>query len=128
MLNYYRVYHEYYLDGKKLTKAFYGYLIDKNRREEKIVVNWDNFEEFCAKYWCSLPFHWNTYTKGIKINFFNIEETIKQWKTPNLNMIVKVIYEKSNDSISINKILEYPNGEKAIQYLAERGVSIAKTI
>ena len=43
-------------------------------------------------------------------------------------MTVKTIYEESDEFTSIKKILEYYNGEKAIQYLTERGVSIAQTV
>lgn len=43
-------------------------------------------------------------------------------------MTVKVIYQEADDIFSINEILEYYNGEKAIRYLVERGVSLAKTV
>ena len=58
----------------------------------------------------------------------HLDQVIKEWKTPNLNMTVKTIYEESDEFTSIKKILEYYNGEKAIQYLTERGISIAQTV
>lgn len=128
MLHYYRIYHEYSLDGKKLTKTYCGYCIDENKEEETINVNWDNFYEFCSKYWCSRPFHFKQCRKGRKVKFDNITKVIKEWKTSNLNMTVKIIYQESDDIVSIDEILKYPNGEKAIQYLKERGVSLAKTV
>lgn len=128
MLHYYRVYHEYYLDGKKLIKTFYGCLIDENKKEEIVSINWNNFKDFCIKYCGALPFYWETCRKGLRVEFINIIKVIKEWKTPNLNMTLKIIYEESDEFTSIKKILEYSNGEKAIQYLTERGVSIAQTV
>lgn len=128
MLHYYRIYHEYFLDGKRLTKTYCGHYINENKEEETINVNWDNFYEFYVKYWYGLSFHFEECRKGRKIKFNDIKKVIKEWETPNLNMTVKVIYQEADDIFSINEILEYHNGEKAIRYLTERGVSIAKTV
>ena len=128
MLHYYNVHLEYYLDGKKLIRTFYRCLIDENKKEEIISINWNNFKDFCIKYWGALPFHWETCRKGLRIDFIPVKKVIKEWKTPNLNMTVKIIYEESDEFTSIKKILEYYNGEKAIQYLTERGISIAQTV
>lgn len=128
MLHCYRIYREYYLDGKRLIKTYYGYCIDENKEEETIDVNWNDLDDLYTRYWYSFSFHFEKCRKGRKIKFNDIKKVIKEWKTPNLNMTVKVIYQEADDIFSINEILEYHNGEKAIRYLVERGVSLAKTV
>jgi hypothetical protein len=49
---------------------------------------------------------------------------VKEWKHKELNIEVKCEWHEY--SPSLQKILEWPNGEKAMQYLLERGMNIIK--
>ena len=81
MLHYYNVHLEYYLDGKKLIRTFYRCLIDENKKEEIVSINWNNFKDFCVKYWGALPFHWETCRKGLRVKFINTTKVIKELST-----------------------------------------------
>ena len=70
------------------------------------------------------------FKRGRRISFFHFELRnrktwdIKEWKENQLDIILNIKYEEYTPSI--NEVLKWHNGEKAIQYLIERGLTIAK--
>ena len=57
------------------------------------------------------------------IDFLKNHRDIKEWKEKEIDIEIKYEYEEI-DYISITDILNWPNVEKATQYLKERGLTI----
>lgn len=72
---------------------------------------------------------WN-FKRGRLVSFFTDHwfekeyRDIKEWKTSDLHITLTIRYKE--DSPSINEVMRYHDGEKAIQYLIERGLTIIK--
>ena len=127
MLNFYRHYTTTCRNGKEIKTKYCGEFIAENQpgnfTEE---LTWENLAEKYDKNGFNYPFNiWN-FRRGRRVSFFNefrekFEKDIKEWETP-LNISVKHEYELYNPSIE--HIMKFPDGEKAIQYLVERGMTI----
>ena len=122
MMKYYKHMTGFYIDNDK--QPFYTYcnyeMLDQVPKTEIIKINWDNVLKFCEN--DILPFGIRKTRKGLRLYFSDYYRTIKQWKE-NLNIEIKTTYEECTPSIK--KIINYHDGDKAIQYLVERGLNIA---
>lgn len=127
MLYFYRYYTTVYHNNKEIRTRNCGTILTDIKPEDYTEeLTWDNLtEKYHDKGFC-YPFNiWN-FKKGKRVSFFNsigerIQKDIKEWKEP-LNLSVKheyILYEPS-----IDYVLKYIDGTKAIQYLIERGVSV----
>jgi hypothetical protein len=83
-------------------------------------------DEFYYDFGCHLPFNvWN-FDKGRLISFFYFSFfdsntwDIKEWKTKDLNIVIKFSTKKA--TVSLSEILKWNDSDKAIQYLKERGL------
>lgn len=117
----YTLYHE----GKKMDYIVNGFpwhfMENDNNFEpvEKTVINitWENVKSIKEEYKdIFIPLFISETKRGIIVN------NIKQWKTHSLNL--QLIITCRLYTPSIKEVLEYSNGDKAIQYLVERGVQI----
>ena len=135
MLEFYREKVFTYHNGVYIGGELGGlYLEDKKPQDRTIKLTWDNLLENFAKDGAWYRFGWYKRKKGLGIEFYsedvNIIEYIKdknkrgvtQWKNPGLNITIEYKYEKVNRSIS--EVLDYPDNEKAIRYLVERGLTV----
>lgn len=127
MLNFYRHYTTIYRSGKEIKTKYCGEFIAENQPEDFTEeLTWKNLTEKYDKNGFNYPFNiWNL-RRGRRVSFFNdfgekFEKDIKEWETP-LNISVKHEYQLYNPSIE--HIMKFPDGEKAIQYLVERGIAI----
>ena len=123
MLKYYKRIIEFYIDDHMVTfYTYYNYDIFSQFPESKIIkLNWDNVLDF-IKEQNGLPFEIRKTRKGLKLYFCGCPEIVKQWKK-DLNMAIKITYEEYTPSIK--EIINYYDGDKAIQYLVERGLNIS---
>lgn len=130
MLKFYYVYYNTYHNGVKIgTEVGWNCYIEAPK-EEDIHITWDNLNEMYQKYALCFKFNiWN-FKRGRMVSFFTNywfkkdHRDIKEWKTSNLHITLAIRYEEDNPSI--DKVMKYHDGEKAIQYLIERGLTIIK--
>lgn len=97
--------------------------------DETISFSWDNIDDLYAKYGLSCSFNLWHKKKGRLVSFFcdkflpigNFGD-VKEWKHSDLNITLKIFYKEYNPSI--DEVLKWRDGEKAILYLKERGLNI----
>lgn len=127
MLNFYRLYTTTYYKDKEVRTEYCGMtLTDTPPENFTDVLTWDNIAEKYANNGGTYPFNLWKLRRGRRVSFFNdfgekIIRDIKEWKGP---LDLKVKYEYHLYTPPINKILDFYDGEKAIQYLVERGLAI----
>lgn len=81
-------------------------------------VGWDGLWELCCKQ------RWFQVEKKRKGRVFcdPVEILVKEWRKPDFSVYHEILYFEANPSIM--DILNYPDIEKATQYLKERGINI----
>lgn len=126
MLKFYKQTVSTYLNNEIVDTYSQTVLTDKELTVEKIKITWENLENIVYNLGLLLPFsYWNSY-KGKNIFFFNYFpigknkklKSIKEWKQKETNIYIEILYEECE--LSINEILDWHDGEKAMQYLKER--------
>lgn len=122
MLKFYEFCYTTYYKGEDIYSESYGIICENKPKQENIQITWDNIKKVYEEYGMFLPFCLYDTKKGKKISFFNTMSTIKEKRTPILEMALKI--KTIEQYPSINEILKYPNGKLAIQYLIERGLTI----
>lgn len=120
MLKFYRVVYTTYYKGKMIHQQFGHALADNMPQNISIQVTWANMEDIKKEYEITTGFGYNTTKRGKIVSFYNSFRRIKEWKQP-LNLFFEINYIEENPSI--NTILKWHNGEEAIQYLIERGIT-----
>lgn len=129
MLQFYHQYLETYRNGELIQKGHSLILIEEEKESShnySFNLTWDNLDDFYYDFGCHLPFNvWN-FDKGRVISFFysslfdSNTWDIKEWKTKDLNIVVKFSTKKA--TVSLAEILKWHDSDKAIQYLKERGL------
>jgi len=136
MLQFYSQYIETYRNGKLMKRACSLMLIEEEKESShnySFNLTWDNLNDFYYDFGFYLPFNiWNL-NKGKRIiSFFNFSFfdsntwDIKEWKTKDLNIVIKFSTKKA--TVSLSEILKWHDSDKAIQYLKERGLDIKQLI
>jgi hypothetical protein len=126
-MKFYTVSNKFYYKNDLISYSTNRTLTDENVQNQKIVLTWDNLEEIYSIYGLFLPFNIWQFKKGRVITFFNSITTkhvkdIKEWKIKQLDNMYMTIEFKENIP-SLQTILNWSDGEKAIQYLVEKGLS-----
>lgn len=125
MLHMYSIKYTTYHEGEKIDSMINDYIrylmLDKEPKDKVINITWENvgkLKELQAEYRIPfLPIFIDQTRKGRIIN-----REIKEWKTHSLNMQLVITYKLHTPSIK--EVLNYGNGNKAIQYLKERGLGV----
>lgn len=121
-MKFYDEYYTTYYNGEKVDAYVNMVCADEIPEDRTIKITWDNLNKVYRELGCILPFNvWN-FKRGRRISFWHDYKDIKETKQPILNMEVKVTTKECNPSIQ--EILKYHDGEKAIKYLVERGMSV----
>ena len=126
MLKYYLVCYSTLYNGQVINNSIGRVILDETAATETqhIPITWENLDEINNKYGLSCAFNiWNC-RKGRKIEFFSWRSAIKEWKTADFNLELRISYTPYN--APIEDIMKYWEGDKAIQYLAERGLKVVK--
>jgi hypothetical protein len=126
-MKFYTVSNKFYYKNDLISYSTNRTLTDENVQNQKIVLTWYNLEEIYSIYGLFLPFNIWQFKKGRVITFFNSITTkhvkdIKEWKIKQLDNMYMTIEFKENIP-SLQTILNWSDGEKAIQYLVEKGLS-----
>lgn len=126
MLEFYEYSADAYYNDKFICEVGWGQLLtDKKPQDKEYNATWDNIVDILESIPIRGDYDIRQRKKGMKISFYNWNGfwyEIKQWKSPELNVKIKVSYKKINKSIS--KVLEWPDSEKALKYLVERGLTV----
>lgn len=129
----YQKYITWYNQGIKVGKRFCNYeFSEKELNDELIKITWENLDEVYMKYGLLAPFIILNFKKARIIEFWDWSlfcskeyRHISSKKYPVLPLTYKITYEEVNN-LSIKDILEIAPAEKAIKYLAEKGLNIEK--
>lgn len=128
MLKYYKSIAKCWLNKKDFNISYLYKDIITNKIPESISVQggWSEICEFGNSLpYKALPWRVRNTRRGLKIDILDdlgfLDEDIRQWKT---NLEFKFELNWVEHSPSINKLLEYRNGETAIQYMVERGLNV----
>jgi len=129
MLQFYHQYLTTYRNGELMQTVHSLILIEEEKESShnySFNLTWDNLDNFYHDFGFHLPFNiWN-FDKGRVISFFNSSLfdsntwDIKEWKTKDLNIVIKFSTKKA--TVSLAEILKWHDSDKAIQYLKERGL------
>ncbi len=89
-----------------------------------IEADWDNILNIYEKIGLCLPYGLRKTRKGLKFYYYDYF-SIKQWKEE-LNIEIKTTWTECKPTI--NELLNFYDGDKAIQYLVERGLNASSLI
>ena len=98
-------------------------LCENHPNTDVIKINWENIEKEIYKFdpWFIFPFGITKRRKGLQLFFWDDMFTnIKQWKD-DLDIEIKTTWQEYKPTI--NELLNFRDGDKAIQYLVERGLN-----
>ena len=107
--------------------SYTGKVLLEDKPEDKHYdITWDNLREVYEEAGLVCKFNiWNC-KKGRRVCFFidgliphKWEKDIKEWKNPNLDITLDVIYHVRRD-VSISEIMNYHDGAKALKYIEEK--------
>lgn len=107
---------------KPFNINLYADKICENHPDTDVInINWNNVDEICKlDIW--LPFSITKRRKGLKLFFYDdIFTNVKQWKD-DLDIEIKTTWKEYKPTIK--EIMKFHDGDKAIQYLVERGLNV----
>lgn len=128
MLKAYEIVYKTYWNEKCIYHRYGGLSIEKEVPENaEIEINWESLTDFYNKL-CFSGFHVNFHGKkgrsvSIENNsFLGYKIIAREWKDKNLYLVWKRHFKEVTPPIK--EILEYYDGDVAIQYLKERGLML----
>lgn len=122
MLKAYRVIYRTIINGQNVGSESAMTICESSKAlNRSITITWENVERNK-----SMDF-WLRFTKKGRIICYNdgkhfTDCSIKEWKTPNLDIQLTVEYEERK--ISMRELMNYHDADTAIQYIKERGLEI----
>lgn len=133
MLKFYHHYSKTFYNGELIGISNGGTTLadDKTVHNHEVALTWDNIEEKYQEYNGSCTFYFNLSEtkKGLQIDWFATtlknffkknHRTIKQWKTPELNITTKIYYREFTPSLQ--EVLNWHDAKAASQYLKENNL------
>ena len=122
-MEFYYVRYETYRNGELYYQSSTSRMLADNAMENEIIpISWDNIEEVYNDYGLCLPLNLYRNGKGLVVDYYGdgwFGKKVKSWKTTNLNLELRVVYRQHTPSI--NEVLNWYDGERASQYLKEKG-------
>lgn len=124
MLKYYYVYATTLRNNKVISKRYLCKIISEEKNNYSDNITWDNLDDYYYNNGLNCPFSIYNFKKGRCISFFDFKFKdkntwdIREWKYSDLNITIKYEY-KEDTHYSIDEILQYPDAEKAITFLAQ---------
>lgn len=123
----------WYNQGIVVGRKFCGYIFsEKGLNDELFKITWENLDKVYMEYGLLAPFTIFNFKETRIIEFWDWSlfcskeyRHISPKKYPVLPLTYKITYEEVNN-LSIKDILEIAPAEKAIKYLAERGLNMEK--
>lgn len=120
-----------FVDGKEIFSMSTGKMMcEKAPKDQTVDVTWDNVSDVELKLGWRLPFSVHDGWRGRYIAFDSVylafskdkPAPIKERKTPIPGIQVQIHWEETDPPIE--EILQWHEGNKAIRYLAERGLNL----
>ena len=122
-MEFYNVRYETYRNGELYDHSSPARILADEPMENKIIpISWDNIEEVYCTYGLCLPFYLYRKDKGLVVHYYGdglFGKKVKSWKTADLGLELRVVYRQYTPSI--NEVLNWHDGERASQYLKEKG-------
>ena len=122
-MEFYNVRYEIYRNGELYYQSRTARILaDKAMENEIIPISWNNIEEVYSDYGLCIPLNLYRKDKGLMVHYYGdgmFGKKVKSWKTADLNLELRVVYRQYTPSI--NEVLNWHDGEKASQYLKEKG-------
>lgn len=129
-MEFYSIIYSTYHKGHRINWHCGLELLEGEPKNKTYEITWENLNEIYTKFGTLIDFNvWNL-KKGRKVSFFldkpfslkEWEKDVKEWKESDLNITFEIKYEKKN--MTLEQILKWPDSNKVIQYLKERGLTI----
>ena len=121
-MNYYKIATIVLYKGREIRSRYAEILTEEEPHDLVTKITWDNIEELYKYATCDMK----SYKKGRLLHVWgNLDIDgfyFKEWGKPDLTFEVKTTYRTVKPSIKT--ILEYYDGEAAIKYLLERGMTV----
>ena len=126
MLKYYKPTTEVFINKIRpfLIKLYKDEISEIIPDTPSIKADWDNILNIYEKIGLYLPYGLRKTRKGLKF-YYHDYFSIKQWKEE-LNIEIKTTWIEYKPTI--NELLNFDDGDKAIQYLVERGLNASPLI
>lgn len=125
-MEFYRVCYETYRNGELYYQSRVARMLaDKVMENETISVSWENILEVYSDYYLAFPFNLYNTKKGMVIHYYGdgfFGKKVKSWKVADPKLELRIIYNRYTPSIK--EVLDWHDGEKASQYLKEKGWKI----
>lgn len=122
-MEFYNVRYKVYRNGELYDQSSPARLLVDKPMEDKIIpISWDNIEEVYSDYGLCLPFYLYHKDNGLVVHYYGdgfFGKKVKSWKTADLGLELRVVYTQYTPSI--NEVLNWHDGERASQYLKEKG-------
>ena len=126
MLKYYKPRTEVFINKIRpfLIKLYKDEISEIIPDTPSIKADWDNILNIYEKIGLYLPYGLRKTRKGLNF-YYHDYFSIKQWKEE-LNIEIKTTWIEYKPTI--NELLNFDDGDKAIQYLVERGINASQLI
>lgn len=135
MMKFYTIYYMTYHNGKRVDFKTGQILCDESKVDNwRVKFTWENLTELYEKIGCHCCFNIWDFKRGRLVSFFNDDNVlpwskdfhhdVKEWKTPDLDIEVECEWVERHPSL--DQIFEWHDGEKAMKYLLERGITMVK--
>ena len=125
-MNFYKMICTVFYKGKEIRFRYAEVLTEEEPHDSVTKITWDNIEDLYKYATCEIK----DCKKGRRLHVLeNLDIDgfrLKEWKEPDLTFEVKITYKMLKPSIKT--ILEHHDGEAAIKYLLERGISIVNAV
>ena len=119
MTYFYRVREGLFYRGEEVTHRWAGRCI-KDESEVKNLewhYTWANIHELCNN---SLMYAYTENRRKGRVLHVNSEAIFREWKDTDMELTLKVEYKKHTPSLY--EVVRFYDGEKAIQWMLERGL------
>ena len=130
MIDYYRAKCTTYVNGKeKSINSFCSLFTEEQIQNKEIKITWENLDKVYYKWGLVLPFNYYQFKKGRLISFFDgslfnkNNWDIKEWKQKELDIILKIQYEK--EKITLRELQNY-DVELVNQFLKDKKLDMVR--
>lgn len=125
MTNFYKIKASLFCHGKEVTRRYVGQCIKDESEVRNIErhYNWENIHELCNT---GLMYAYTESRRKGRVLQVNGEVIFHEWKDTDMELTLKVEHIKDNPSLY--DIVHFHDGEKAIQWMVERGLHITESL
>lgn len=130
MIDYYLAKCTTYVNRKeKSVHSFCGLFTEEQIQNKEIKITWENLDKVYYKWGLVLPFNYYQFKKGRLISFFHgslfnkNNWDIKEWKQKELDIILKIQYEK--EKITLRELQNY-DVELVNQFLKDKKLDMVR--